>query len=316
MNSEELVRAAYHVLLGRAPENEQVVQEKLRTASSAQALLELFNGSAEYQARINSFSSMLSAGQSRPAAKIDVRVSQHTLGRLFSRTKAQWESLGKNDPYWSVLTHSKFRKENIHKHLKEFEQSGLTGIEGLDQALDRGAMELPHGCCLELGCGVGRLTRYLAPRFERVIGVDISSGNLEICRDYLNLSGITNVDLIHITEVEDLKALPEIDFLFSMIVLQHNPPPVMKYFLDSLLGKVRAGGGAYFQIPTHTPGYSFDVMSYLDSDEAILDMHVLPMFEVFDSLSRARFQPREVLMDTSTGMYGSHRFLAKRQKTL
>lgn len=75
---------------------------------------------------------------------------------------------------------------------------------------------------LEIGCGVGRMTRCLAGHFRKVHAVDISSEMLSLARR--NLAGIENVSLYK-TGGSDLSALgsEQFDFAFSYIVFQHIP---------------------------------------------------------------------------------------------
>jgi hypothetical protein len=124
----------------------------------------------------------------------------------------------------------------------------------------------------------------------------------------LERDGIDNVEVVHILSPEHVGSLPHFDFLFSTIVFQHNPPPVQFYLLDVLLKKVSGIGGFLFQIPTHTPGYEFNAEKYLATDLEEMEIHSLPMADIFRLLAKHRLQPLEVLMDGWTGVYGSHSF--------
>jgi ubiquinone/menaquinone biosynthesis C-methylase UbiE len=77
---------------------------------------------------------------------------------------------------------------------------------------------------LEIGCGVGRMTRTLARLFGHVTAVDVSSKMIE--RATVNLRDLDNVSLI----VGDGASLCGVsdsthDFAFSFIVFQHIPSP-------------------------------------------------------------------------------------------
>ena len=77
-------------------------------------------------------------------------------------------------------------------------------------------------CMLEIGCGVGRMTRMLSRIFGQVIAVDVSGEMIDSAR--VNLKDLENVTLVH----GDGASLPEIkdnsvDFAFSFIVFQHIP---------------------------------------------------------------------------------------------
>lgn len=312
MSDPELVRAAYKVLLGREPDGDAVVAELAAALPSPEDVLRHFvderqkNGTAA----LDAMREQILAGLLARRASVDVEVSGADLERLFERVRTQWTTLGATEPYWSVLTNERYRMANIEQHRHEFETSGRHSLGVLDLAVERAQVVVPRGTCLELGCGVGRVTRYLAERFETVIGVDVSQGNLDVCRDHLARVGVANVDLRLLASPRDIEELPSFDALFTVIVLQHNPPPVIKYMLDVLLAKIRAGGIAFFQVPTGTPGYSFSLAAYLADKPAPLDMHALPMPDVLGAIARAGLALREVVLDNSTGMYGSHTFLA------
>lgn len=44
--------------------------------------------------------------------------------------------------------------------------------------------------CVELGCGVGRVTVPLAKRFVQAIGLDISSAHLRVAQEHARAIGI------------------------------------------------------------------------------------------------------------------------------
>jgi SAM-dependent methyltransferase len=158
--------------------------------------------------------------------------------------------------------------------------------------------------CLEYGCGVGRVTHWLAGIFERVHGFDISQPHLQIARRFMDSHDIHNVDLRQVDEISDLSDLPKVDFLYSVIVLQHNPPPVISYTIRQFIRALNPGGVALFQVPTYRLGYSFSLPAYLSSpaDDSEIEMHVLPQKPIFDILWEEGGKPLEVIEDDWTGV--------------
>lgn len=307
---KELIRAAYLTLLCRPPESEEVISAKAAALKTPEEVLWHFLASPEFLTARPEFYAAVKRGQISTQQAVNTKITKAELESLFERIRQQWHSLGASEPYWSVLTNDRYRLKQFAEYKKEFEDSGLHSVQLLELAAARSHAPMPTGVCLELGCGVGRVTRYLADKFETVIGVDISEGNLSICRKYLSENGKSNADIRLLRKPADIENLPNYDMFYSVIVLQHNPPPVIRYFLSKLLKKVRPGGAAYFQVPTHTPNYNFSLASYFESKPEILDMHLLPMPDVFDCIDGAGMKVREVLIDNSTGMYGSHSFYA------
>jgi SAM-dependent methyltransferase len=303
----ELVRAFYETFLGRAPENDRVVEEKLRTSSIAE-LLRDFTWSPEGARR---FPEQLSRFCLAPVGPIDVDVAPEALEAMFDRVRRAWTALGETAPFWSVITKDEYRTlQADDPAVMEFMETGRGSAQLIDAFAERAGHTLEPGLCVEFGAGVGRVTRHLAERFERVLAVDVSPGNQRICRQLLEAQGVTNVDFLLLESPADVTALPDHEFFFSLLVFQHNPPPIQKYLLNSVFAKVKSGGALLIQLPTHTPEYSFRANEYLESDEIGLEMHCLPMAEVFESLRRNGLAPREVMIDGWTGIYGSHTFFA------
>ncbi|MEW9918463.1 class I SAM-dependent methyltransferase [Marimonas sp. MJW-29] len=311
----DLARACYRVLLGREPENERVVEERTAAGMSPEEMMLSFIRSDEYRKHTaeQMIHDYLMANHDYDSLDIEVDVPGQTLARMFERIKAEWAALGETEPYWSVITAEEFRSANIRKNLEVFFQSGQTNIHWMQNLARRNGIETgTHQTCFELGCGVGRLTLPLSELFGHVTAFDISPGNLRECEALIAARGRNNITTRLMTEIETIHEAPEFDVLFSIIVLQHNPPPVQKYLLDVLLSKIRPGGIAYFQLPTYIPQYSFAAEDYLASPPGEMEMHAVPMRHVLALLSQHGFRLLEVLQDQFTGMPGSHSFLAVR----
>jgi SAM-dependent methyltransferase len=101
---------------------------------------------------------------------------------------------------------------------------------------------------VEIGCGVGRLTRALAERAGRVVALDISAEMLARAREHNAALG--NVEWLRgdgrtLAGVADGAA----DGVFSHVVFQHIPDPRITLGYVAEMGRVlRPGGWAAFQI--------------------------------------------------------------------
>jgi SAM-dependent methyltransferase len=103
---------------------------------------------------------------------------------------------------------------------------------------------------LDIGCGVGRLTRALATRAGHVYGLDVS-------REMLALAERHNPELDNVTwlhgDGRSLGALDDasVDGCFSHVVFQHIPDPVITLDYVRDMGRVlRPRGWALFQVST------------------------------------------------------------------
>jgi SAM-dependent methyltransferase len=230
---------------------------------------------------------------------IDIFLEEPALDRLFERVCQTFHRCGVAEPYWSVLTDQRYRAEVIDKHLSEFYETGEDSVALLLAALARNNLDIAaFKSVLEFGCGVGRVTVHLADRFARICAVDISEPHLDLCRAVAERLGKPNIEHICVRSFSTIDALAACDVLYSVIVLQHNPPPLAHAILRKLLRKVRSGGIAYFQLPVFTPGYRYDAAMALEDRPSDIEQHVLPQRAVFNLLSTNGFDLLEALPDT------------------
>src|SRR5258708_20370956 len=109
--------------------------------------------------------------------------------------KATWEQLGQTEPHWSVLASPQFKPDRIADTMDDFYGSGWGDLGLFQHAAERCNVELPgDGTCFELGCGVGRVTIWLAQAFRKVIAADVSASHLPISESPITPSGRTNVE--------------------------------------------------------------------------------------------------------------------------
>ena len=121
---------------------------------------------------------------------------------------------------------------------------------------------------------------------------------------------IANVQTLLLKSPEHIKTMGLFDFFYSVIVLQHNPPPIQKLLLTNTFSQIRAGGACLFQTPSSLPGYSFSIDDFLDSSAQEMDMHCLPKPIVLQLLSEFGLRIRDVEPDGWTGMVGSYTYFA------
>jgi ubiquinone/menaquinone biosynthesis C-methylase UbiE len=101
---------------------------------------------------------------------------------------------------------------------------------------------------VEIGCGMGRLTRALKARAASVRALDVSSEMLDRAR--AGNRDLAGVEWLHgdgrtITGVADASA----DGVFSHVVFQHIPDPRVTYGYVAEMGRVlRPGGWAAFHV--------------------------------------------------------------------
>ena len=311
----KLVTACYREFLRREPENSQVVVQQSGLKSFEQILRQFLNSEEFRKSEIkynNYLADRLAELYELPSFDIELDLSPRESTEIFDRIKETWTRLGEEDPFWSVLTHDEFRKENFSNEIQEkFFETGAYGrgsVEIIERLYNRNKILEPKNSCLEFGCGVGRMTLQLAKKYDHVIAVDISPKNLEIGKNLAEQKRIKNIDFFLLRNLEDLKKIPRFEMFFSMIALQHNPPPIQRLILETLLSKIYPGGGAIFQTLTHKKNYKFSVSDYIKSNSSGMEMHCLPMPEIFSLFTANKIIPKEVIPDNWTGELGSHTF--------
>src|SRR5208283_5356525 len=147
MIDKELVEACYKAILGRAPDSESVVEEKVNWSPSIEALIGEFLDSAEF---LNRLPVRARQFYLREPSHIDVDVSEARMQALFMRVQSQWRALGQSDPFWSVLSHDEFRGANLTKEaLDAFYHSGESSAGLIDLFAARNNTPPPRGVCVD-----------------------------------------------------------------------------------------------------------------------------------------------------------------------
>src|SRR5215510_1636500 len=214
MSNYEIIRACYKVILGREPENKSVVTRRL--GMPLEDILTEFLNSAEYNERVPS---QIRENYRALPGRIDVNVSNEKLQEMFQRIIEEWAQLGEENPFWSVSTNEEFKSNVINNEvITRFYDAGRKDAALIDVFSSRNEVEVARGgICVELGSGVGRVTKHLAERFDKVIAIDISPGHLKICESHLNAWGIKNVEYMLLKNPESINDVVPYDHFFSTI---------------------------------------------------------------------------------------------------
>ena len=123
------------------------------------------------------------------------------------------------------------------------------GERDLDHILSTLGTRIASGdSVVDVGCGVGRLTRVIARRARQVYAVDVSAEMLTLAR--VHNGELDNVRWIH-GDGATLRPIPDAaaDAVVSHVVFQHIPDPQVTYGYVAEMGRVlRPGGWAAFQV--------------------------------------------------------------------
>jgi len=303
------IELAYQLLLGRIPKDRSVIDRLASKLDSIESLRRRFLNMKEVQKRFGQAggpaATALQKGPGRQLLlaerpTIDYDVPPEQLERLIAHVEGVWRSLGQSEPHWSVLTNDMYKPDSLADNKARFYESGRRQVELFSHAAARNGIDLGSlGTCLEIGSGVGRVTVWLATVFDQVIGCDISAPHLALAEEAAGERNCSNIKFRHVASISAYTELPEFDAFFSVISLQHSPPPVQKHVLEAVLGRLRPGGVGYFQIPTQILGYRFTVDEYLGDIGAHekMEMHCLPQMALFEIFERTGCRVLEVRDD-------------------
>jgi SAM-dependent methyltransferase len=160
------------------------------------------------------------------------------------RSAEDWNALGEAEPFFAVLTDERFLRERMSDEDRDaFFASGESDVAHIFELIDR--PDFTPRSALDFGCGVGRLTRALTKRVERVAGVDIAPSMLQIARENAPNAAFS-------------PTIPDerFDLILSLIVFQHIPIRRGEALLDELLGRLEIGGVAALHFTFRRPGSS------------------------------------------------------------
>lgn len=159
-----------------------------------------------------------------------------------------WDEKAQENAYWYVSSYGPYEERD----LTDFWNSGSLIWRDLKSAVDYRPQ--PTDAVVEIGCGVGRLTRAMAPEVGRIDALDLSAEMLARAR----LLALPNVSF-HQADGHSLAGLPDdaADLVVAYCVFQHLPSEeVLGDYLREMIRVARPGGLVAFTLTPrtwHTP---------------------------------------------------------------
>jgi SAM-dependent methyltransferase len=163
-----------------------------------------------------------------------------------------WDERAREDAFYFVDNRIPYKDPNAAERFWAFGRDDLNGLLT--------SVELEIGAAdevIEIGCGVGRLTRVIAEQASSVRALDVSGEMLAAARRHNEQ--LTNVEWIQ----GDGKSLAGIetasaDLVLSHVVFQHIPDPAITLGYVREIGRVlRPGGRAGFQVSNNPAVHSW-----------------------------------------------------------
>jgi|SRR6516162_2201983 SAM-dependent methyltransferase len=288
------VRNAYRFILGREPESDEVVEHHQREADSIEGLRATFLFSPEFRATFPELPHLVPLVA--PTQAIETTADPAALRAMIAKMGVVWKTNGEIEPHYSVLSLDEYRPDRFAENESRFFESGKDDLDLLLAVLRRiGRPVESFNRCLEFGCGVGRVTAYLAATFSEVVALDISCPHLQLAKAYLKKLRRHNVTFLQVT-AENLHPASGYDLWFSRLVLQHNPPPVTLAILDGMFAELASQGVALVHVPTYHKGYSFSISDYLADrlPPEHMHMHATPQKPILELAWRHGCRPVDI----------------------
>jgi SAM-dependent methyltransferase len=161
---------------------------------------------------------------------------------MSSEMRNFWDRRAEEDAFFFVDNRMEYGRPDMER----FWEDGERDLDKLLSALGVGIESADR--VLEIGCGVGRLTRVLSARAASVRALDVSERMLELARHHNG--GLANVEWV-LGDGSTLAGIDSgsVDACVSHVVFQHIPDPEVTLSYVREIGRVlHRGGWAAFQI--------------------------------------------------------------------
>ena len=166
---------------------------------------------------------------------------------IFSSYEREWDFLGRNED-WAI------------KHILNVEDKATFDLRGEQHANELKRLIKPNSTVLDLGCGIGRVEKFLAPYCKEIHGVDVSGKMLMLARKNVVCENV----YFHKSNGRDLSMFPnkKFDFAFSIATLQHLEKEDAVFYLMEIYRVLKENGQAYLQFPNLLCNYN--LRNFLD----------------------------------------------------
>ncbi len=146
-----------------------------------------------------------------------------------------WDRRAAEDPFYFVDSRQRYRDPDEQRFWSQGERDLYQLLGAVSVALE------PDDDVVEIGCGIGRLTRVLAARARSVRAVDVSPRMLALARECVPAANVRWLlgDGTSLAEIEDGSA----SACVSHVVFQHIPDPATTLGYVREIGRVLGAGG-------------------------------------------------------------------------
>ena len=101
--------------------------------------------------------------------------------------------------------------------------------------------------CLNIGCGIGRVEKYLHPKVKEIHSVDFSPQMIELAENRIKSPNVE----FYLNDGESLRMFDNdfFDIAFAELLFQHIPPEIVKKYVAEVYRVLKSKGRFVCQIP-------------------------------------------------------------------
>ena len=158
---------------------------------------------------------------------------------ISEKMKRDWDERAQHHAKFWIATENYHSDEVFSRSGQQTAQALLTALQGFHQ---------PIWKVLDIGCGIGRVLKPLAPFFQTLVGVDVSSAMIAQSKSWL--AGYSHISTLENSGI-DLREFSDasFDLVYSYVAFQHMPRPVFDQYLGEINRVLTKNGYLAFQIP-------------------------------------------------------------------
>ncbi len=151
---------------------------------------------------------------------------------------------------WDIAGETQYFRDYIAQGFDEeeaFKKSGEANTNWIKEFLALYEVSWKDKRVVELGCGAGRMTEFIAKEATHVQAVDISAVMLK--RLHQRLGRQQNIETLCI--IRDYSVISDLstDLIISFLVFQHTPEDMVQRLFQDGRRILKQGGYYFFQIP-------------------------------------------------------------------
>lgn len=162
------------------------------------------------------------------------------LTKNFYKLKADWDKAGLTDVYREYIAQG-YSEEDA------FRKSGEDNTNWIRGYLNQYGVDWKDKMVVELGCGAGRMSEFIAKNVRHLQAIDISNEMLK--RLHQRLGHDPKIETLCI--IRDYSVISDLstDLILSFLVFQHTPEDMVERLIQDGRRILKPRGYYFFQIP-------------------------------------------------------------------